>query len=358
MTDVAIVGTGGIAGVHAKDLEALSGRVSVVAAVDPDRTALDTFCRQWNIGRRYADLADLLSDGGVDMVHLCTPPTVHERQAIACLEAGITVLCEKPPACSLAEFDRIAAAERDSPAWFATVFQHRFGGRARRLAGLGELMTAVCNTLWYRPDDYFAVPWRGRWETEGGGPTMGHGIHQIDLMLAVIENTTGAVWQQVTASAVRRARPTDTEDLSAALVTFDSGAVAAVVNSLLSRRETSYLRFDYEQATVELEHLYGYGDDDWRFTATTPGAADAWAATGGGGPSGHCAQFARVLDALDNGRPPPVTSQQARATLELVAAIYASAFTGRTVKAGEVDESSPFYRSMAGTGPPWPPAKR
>ncbi len=66
--------------------------------------------------------------------------------------------------------------------------------------------------------------------------------------------------------AARQARDTETEDVSMALVTFDNGAMATVVNSVVSPRETSVLRFDFERATVEVEHLYGYSDDDWTIT--------------------------------------------------------------------------------------------
>ena len=69
-----------------------------------------------------------------------------------------------------------------------------------------------------------------------------------------------------------------TEDLSLAHVTFANGAVASVVNSVLSPREESYLRFDFERATVEVTHLYGYGDDDWRVTPTPGCEADVTAA--------------------------------------------------------------------------------
>jgi len=352
--DIAIVGTGGIAAIHAQAWAALGGRARIVAAVDVDADQLAAFGRRFDVARCYGSVDDLLADQLPDLVDLCTPPGVHASQAIACLDRGATVLCEKPPALSLAEIDEIAAhGDR-----FATVFQHRFGSGGlalaglRRDGGLGAPMTAVCDTLWYRPDEYFAVPWRGRWETEGGGPTMGHGIHQLDLMLAIL-----GPWREVVAVAARRARPTATEDLSCALVTFASGMVATVVNSLVSPRQTSYLRFDFADATVELTHLYGYGDEDWRVTGA-PGADDRvralWTARLSGARSGHAAQFGHVLDALQSGAALPVTLADARQTMDLVASIYASAFTGRPVGRGGIGPGSPFYERMDGTGAPWP----
>jgi hypothetical protein len=51
--------------------------------------------------------------------------------------------------------------------------------------------------------------------------------------------------------------------------------------------------------------------------------------------------------------PPPVTLPDARMTLELIAAIYASAFTCRSVRRGEIGPRSPFYQRMDGSGAPW-----
>jgi predicted dehydrogenase len=277
------------------------------------------------------------------------------------------VLTEKPPTISLREFDELVAAERsaagrEGPPWFATVFQHRFGDGQRRLkklaagGALGRPLIAVCHTTWFRDQAYFDVPWRGRWDTEGGGPTMGHGIHQMDMLLDVLGD-----WTEVSALARTQARTMPTEDLSLAHVTFANGAVASVVNSVLSPREESYLRFDFERATVEVTHLYGYGDDDWRVTPA-PGREDdveaAWkhaADRGGDGeaPSSHAAQFARVLAALRDGRRPPVTPPEARRTMALIAGIYASAFTRRPVTPADLAPSAAFYTAMNGGHEAW-----
>lgn len=352
----AIVGTGGIAVAHGRALKDLGHRADLVAVADVDPTRAKAFAERWGVPRVYDCLADLLDAHQVDLVHLCTPPEQHAPLAVQCLRAGVSVLVEKPPTLSLAEFDALVEAERLSTAHVATVFQHRFGSaavRLRRLAAAGDLgrpLLATCATQWYRDDDYFAAPWRGRWESEGGGPTMGHGIHQFDLLLSVL-----GPWIEVTALAVRQARPTDTEDVSMALVSFDNGAVASAVNSVVSPRQISALRFDYEHATVEVEHLYGYDDKDWTFTPA-PGhdtLLAEWTAAGENVPSGHAAQLAAVFDALDRGEPPPVTLAEARRTMEFVAALYASAFTGTRVRSGQIGPDSPFATRMSGTGAPW-----
>ncbi len=266
---------------------------------------------------------------------------------------------EKPPTISLREFDELTAAEGDDgkPPWFATVFQHRFGSGQRRLselAGQGELgrpLVAICHTTWFRDQAYFDVDWRGRWDTEGGGPTMGHGIHQMDMLLDVLGD-----WTEVSAVVRTQARRMETEDVSMAHVTFASGAVASIVTSVLSPREQSYLRFDFERATVEVTHLYGYADDDWRITSLPEcehAVLTAWEEGENGTKSGHAAQFREVLSSLKAGRRPPVSPRESRRTLALVAAIYASAFTGRPVAPDDLASGTPFYGQMNGGKSAW-----
>ena len=125
------------------------------------------------------------------------------------------------------------------------VFQHRHGSGARRAhrllhsGALGTPRVAVCETLWYRPDNYFLPEWRGNWVGEGGGPTLGHGIHQIDLLLHLL-----GPWETIDGRAARIARPVEFEDVSLAILTFANGAVGTVVTSLLSPRELSRIRVD------------------------------------------------------------------------------------------------------------------
>jgi predicted dehydrogenase len=376
---IAIVGAGNIAGVHAKALASIASRTAasgnppatVVAAADVDDGRLTAFCGQFGIPGAYHDLGELLRAAQPDLVQICTPPNAHHGPALACLRAGASVLVEKPPAISLREFDEIASAEGDGagPPWFATVFQHRFGAGQLRLksllarGALGRPLVAICHTTWFRDQAYFDVDWRGRWDTEGGGPTMGHGIHQMDMLLDVLGD-----WTEVSAVARTQARNMKTEDLSLAHVTFAGGAVASVVNSVLSPREESYLRFDFENATVEVTHLYGYGDDDWRITAAPGQERDvlaAWkrgvspeprAAAGASAEasrSGHAAQFSQVLSALRAGRRPPVSPAESRRTLSLVAAIYASAFTRRAVTPDDLAPCTPFYDAMNGGNREW-----
>lgn len=358
---VGIVGTGGIAHAHAEALNELGPRVVIAGVADVDADRAEAFAATFGIDRVYPDAAALLASEDLDLVHICTPPQTHTALAILAMRAGVPSLVEKPTALALAEVDELIAVQEETGVPVLTVFQHRFGEAARRLRDLaeaGELgrpLVATCETLWYRPDEYFDVPWRGRWDVEGGGPTVGHGIHQFDLLFSVFGR-----WSQVSAFAARQLRPTDTEDVSTALVRFENGALATVVNSLVSPDETSRLRLDFEHASVEVRHLYGYTSDDWTFTPA-PGhehLAARWAdGLDGGSTSGHRDQVRAILDAFEAGQAPGVDLAGSRHTLEFAAATYASAFRGTIVAAGELRGDDPFVRSMSGGIVPWAPVK-
>ncbi|MFF7376864.1 Gfo/Idh/MocA family protein [Streptomyces massasporeus] len=361
---VAVVGTGAIvSGSHLPALRAHSDRVELVAAVDVDQERLDAFRELAGAQVAGFTSVDAMLDAvRPDLVLIGTPPSLHRDQTVAALKAGAWVLCEKPLTLSLAEYDEIAAAEEASGAYAAVVFQHRYGSgavHARELITSGELgapLVAHCQTTWHRDAAYYAVPWRGKWASEGGGPTMGHGIHQYDLMLHLLGE-----WEEIQAMAARLVHDTESEDVSTALVRFRSGALATVVNSVLSPDEVSRIRIDCADATVELTHLYGHGNDSWAYTPAPHVASEratAWRTPAADVPSSHTAQLGTLLDAYDTGTRPPGSGHDARATLEFAAALYKAAFTGRSVRAGEIGPGDPFYEAMHGEYPDWAPKER
>ncbi|AYG03784.1 Gfo/Idh/MocA family protein [Gryllotalpicola protaetiae] len=349
---IGIIGTGGIAEArHIPSLRQLGDKVEIVGVMDIDRQRAEDSAQRSGIPGVYSSVEELLESGRPQIVHICTPPSTHVALAEQVLRAGVWVLVEKPPCLTLAEYDRIEAAARAGGAQFSVVFQHRFGSggvHAAQLLASGELgrpLVAVCNTLWYRAPSYYDLPWRGRWQTEGGGPTMGHGIHQMDLLLALLGD-----WKEVTALAGRLDRDIETEDVTMASVVFENGTMASIVNSILSPREESYIRIDTTDATVELSHTYGYENSNWSYTAaphvTDAARVAAWSQPAGDERSSHALQFRAVVDAYLAGEVPPVTGQAGRQALELIAGIYQSAFTGRVVRRGELAPGSPYYDSM------------
>jgi predicted dehydrogenase len=379
MTDgalkVAIVGCGNISRRHA-EAYASTGRTELVGTADPVEEKARTLAGKYG-ATPYANVTELLAAEDPDLVSVTTPPGSHAEIAIEILAAGKSVLLEKPPVLSLAELDAVAKAEQDSEGSVWVVFQHRHGSGALRAAdllargALGSPLVAVCETLWFRPRSYFDPEWRGTWIGEGGGPTLGHGIHQIDLLLHLL-----GPWRTITATAVRLDRPVEFEDVSTASVIFESGAVATVINSLLSPRELSRIRIDTTGGTLEVNHVYGYSDRDWTFhpapdeakaaglgldpgvrKAADPGdgergGADLWSASAGEDlPSNHEAQLGHLVDDLLNGRPHETTLAATRPTMEFVTALYASAITGKPIDRADLTSDHPFYRALHGDLP-------
>jgi predicted dehydrogenase len=351
---VAVVGAGNIArAYHLPALAARPDRVRLAAVCDLDDARAAAAAGGWGIPGRYTDLGAMLAEVAPDLLVVCTPPGAHMPAVRAGLAAGAWVWCEKPPALSLADYDQAVELEKDGGPYASFVFQHRFGSAARHLRqlvrdeALGRPLVAVCHTLWYRDHAYFEVPWRGRWETEGGGPTMGHGIHQMDLLLDILGD-----WREVQAVAETLDRAVQTEDVSMALVTLESGALASVVNSVLSPRQESYMRFDFQDATVEVSHLYGYDNGHWTFTPR-PGTGGRRQAAQPAWPppenvaSSHAAQLDVLLDHVDAGTRPPSSGSDGRRALELAAGIYLAARTGRPVKRAALVPGEAIYDSLA-----------
>lgn len=352
---IAIVGTGNSVGNHLRAIEALGDRVELTAAVDISAERVKAICEQYGIPNAYTSVSEMLATEKPDLVNIITPPATHKDLCIECLEAGAWVYCEKPLCASLAEFDAISEAEQRTGRYVSTVFQWRFGSAAKHLkrliaeGALGKPMVAVCNTLWYRTQAYYNVGWRGKWKTEIGGPTMTLGIHLMDLMLWLL-----AEWEEVRAMADTLDHAIEVEDISMALVRFGGGGMATIANSALSPRQESYLRLDFQKATVECSALYRYTNENWKFSlppnvedAATQAAWDALSA-GGDFAGGHDIQMGEIFDSMERNVRPPVSGDEARRILEFAASLYKSANTGMPVLRGTITQDDPYYHAMNG----------
>lgn len=351
----AIIGTGGIAQAHAAAATALADRVDLVAAVDVDPVRLAAFREKYGVGAGYGDVAEMLDRERPDVVQICTPPGSHVELSLACLEAGAWVLCEKPLCGSLADMDRIDAAEQRTGRYVSSVAQWRFGSggqhlrRLIRSRAMGHLQVGVCNTLWYRPADYYAVPWRGRWASELGGVSLCLGLHIMDLLLYLFDD-----WTEIRAMMATLDRDIENENVSMAIVRFQGGAMVSVVNSAVSGRQESYLRLDFARATVELTTLYGYRNANWRYSLP-PDASDAerhtleqhWSKLPEEIATSQTSQLAAMLDDLQAGRRPLVSGAEVRRSIEFLLSLYKAACTGEAVERGSIVAGDPFYEGMA-----------
>lgn len=343
---VGLIGTGAFAAVHARALRALGDRVQIVGAASPDPVQGEAFCREHHIPAWFPSTKTLLDALHPDLVHICTPPATHAPLARAALEAGAHVLCEKPLCASLEELDALEAVEATSGRTLSTVFQWRFGAAAQHVKRLiaadelGALRAAVCHTLWYRETDYYAVPWRAQLAESLGGTIMGHGIHLIDLLLWLAPD-----WCDVFARLTTLDRAIEVDNLAAALVSFESGALASIMSSALSPRQETYLRLDFQRATVEVSALYEYDSANWRITSLDRADEGRWDMREPG-PNTIQAQVNALLDSLDCGERPPVSGPEGRRIIEFMTALHKSAALHQPVRRGTIGPDDPFYRDM------------
>src|SRR6201996_5219929 len=340
-----VVGAGVIGAFHAAAI-AMVPDARLVAATDVDPGRAEAFA-----GRHGCvaapDLDALTGRDDVGGVAVCVPSGLHAEVGVRAAQAGKHLVVEKPIDVSLDAADRLIAAAAAAGVTVSVISQHRFDpgvAELRRLiddGALGRLLLGQASTKWWRSQDYYdSAGWRGPWAMDGGA-LMNQGIHYADLLRWCL----GPV-AEVSALTVTQAHAMEAEDCALATVRFTSGAVGtitattSVVPGFPQRLEIS----GTEGSAVIEDGVLVYreiGGEAGGMDGVS-GAAEAGVVGGRGGSAAanaadlgvraHAAQLADFAAALDEGREPAVTAAGARATLELVCAVYQSGREGRPVR--------------------------
>src|SRR5437016_347080 len=129
---VGVIGVGGIAGTHFPGWKE-SPLAEVVALADVDPKALERVGDAQGVKRRYQKPEELFGSRDIDIIDICTPNMYHAPLAIAALEAGKHVLCEKPLAPTPAAIKQMIAARDRSGKLLMTAQHFRFQGSAKAL---------------------------------------------------------------------------------------------------------------------------------------------------------------------------------------------------------------------------------
>jgi predicted dehydrogenase len=355
---VAVIGCG-IGRSHIEEGYArLPEKFEVRTLCDLNQQRLASVADEFSVPRRTASFDDVLAMDDIDIVDICTPPTLHFPQAMAALAAGKQVVCEKPLVGSLEEIDQLTAAEAKATGRIMPVFQYRFGNglqKAKRIVELGlagKPYLATVETAWLRGTKYYSVPWRGRFETELGGALLTHAIHAHDILTYLMGDVAS-----VFARTATRVNAIEVEDCAVASLVLESGALASLAATLGSAREISRLRLCFEHVTFESSLApYAPGDDPWQIVATSP-EAEARMAKALEGWRFVASRFEGLMasyhHALETAGPLPVTLADARRSLELITALYHAAETGAAV-ALPIPKDHPKYgswRPHAAAGP-------
>jgi predicted dehydrogenase len=346
--NVAVVGCG-IGRAHLRAWRQLADHFVLRAICDIDQTKARLASEEHGVPRVVTDLAELCRQDDIDVIDLCTPPHLHAPQILQALAAGKHVVCEKPLVGGLKDLDEVAAAERASGRRVMPIFQYRWGHGLQKLKHLlgtglaGTTHLATVETSWRRRADYYQVPWRGKWKTELGGCLVGHAIHNHDILCYV----AGPV-KRVFAHIATRVNPIETEDCAVVAMELADGAPASSAVTLGSSEEISRHRFCFAGFVAESNtRPYTHSGDPWKFVGDTPEHSakikEALAAFEPL-PEGYEGQFLRFHRALQQGDEPPVTLQDARASIELISAMYHSAATNQPV-ALPLPNDHPAYAS-------------
>lgn len=333
---------------HAQAYHRLHEHFELVALCDTDLKRAATVAAGLGAPALTTDFAVLLQRGDLDLVNICTPPSLHFEQIRQTLAAGCHVACEKPLVGSLYAVDLLASEARRTGRHIIPIFQYRFGNGLRKLKRLVELcVTGRCylttvETAWQRGLDYYAVPWRASWQGALGGCLLSHAVHAHDMLSYIV----GPV-ARVSAFAKTLVNPVETEDCAAAALQMADGSLATLAVTLGSVEEISRLRFCFQHLVAESNtRPYDNSSEPWSFIGKSPEVErDITEALHGFQPEqeGYDGQFLHMHRALVAGGAWPVTLADARVAIELATALYHSAATCSTVKL-PVAPDHPAYR--------------
>ncbi|MBT2224946.1 Gfo/Idh/MocA family oxidoreductase [Nonomuraea sp. NEAU-A123] len=270
-TQAVIIGAGLIGSVHAGALRGVGATVRGVVGSSPSRSAV--LADEWDVPVRYPDLAAVLADDAVDVVHICTPNALHADQAVAALRAGKHVICEKPIATSLADAQRLASVAAETGRTLAVPYVYRYHPlvreiRARRMNGdFGAWQLLHGSYL----QDWMLDAGTANWRVDAalGGPSRAFadiGSHWCDL----VEWVAGVRFHEVTArlgitkperpagsgstfgpasgTTSDHLRPVTTEDVATVLLRTAEGVLGSLTVSQVSAGRKNRLWFELDGA--------------------------------------------------------------------------------------------------------------
>jgi predicted dehydrogenase len=334
MAGIGIVGLGMAAQPHMlaiRDLDA-AGRARLIGGFAPSAARRDAFAAKWG-APVFGSLDALLAAPGLDLVIVLTPPGAHLPVTEAAAAAGKHVLVEKPLEITLARAEELVAMAERAGVTLGVVFQHRFRPGALRLkqavasGELGTLLSCSASIRWWRDAAYYAQPGRGMKARDGGGVLLTQAIHTLDLLL----HLAGPVAQVAGFARTSPLRSMDTEDIAAAALRFESGAIGVLDATTVAepgfpeRIEIAGTGGSAMLVAERLElHLKGCPVEVLDRGLAGGGGADPMAFDHGP----HRAMIAEMVDAVAEGRAPMNAGATGLRVQRLIEALLRSASSG------------------------------
>ena len=331
MIGISVIGLGNALQPHARGLVDHADRVRVVWA------AATSDARLKDVADRYGfptttDIARAIDDPAVDAVMVLTPANAHLPIAQAAFAAGKHVLCEKPLEASIERGERLIAAGRRAERRLGICLQLRFRPGSRRLrellteGALGTVQAATVMVPWWRPQSYYDDPGRGVRSRDGGGVLITQAIHALDLFRSLVglESIQAA---QVRTTALHRM---ECEDYASALVRLGNGAPGTILATVAAYPGSpEWINIIGSQGTARLEGgnlRVSFLDGREEVLADASGSG-AGANVMSFSHEAHKAVLSDFLDAIEQGRDPTVTGEEALATQRVIEGILARGAT-------------------------------
>ena len=289
------------------------------------------------------DLAAYLDRHRPDGVIIATPNQLHRDNGLACINAGIPILVEKPIAdTTAAAHDLITAAK--SAGVPVLVGHHRrhnpiiAAAHSAITAGdLGRIVSVHAQFWLYKPDDYFDTDWRRQ---AGAGPVFINLIHDIDLLRYLCGEIITVQARQSSAT-----REHNVEDTAVILLEFASGALGTVNVSDTITAPWSWEMTAAENPAYPVTRMDCYRIGGTHGSLSIPDMA-LWQHSGSrswwspiaaqtifcdeGDPLKR--QLDHFCDVIQGAATPLVSGEQGLATLQVIEAIKTAARTGQTVR--------------------------
>jgi len=377
---IAIVGCGGIAGAHLNGYESLIRRgcdtFDIVATCDTNLPSAEAFAERIasfadRKPRAYSSLEEMLQNEQLDGADICTPHFAHHTTAIACLEAGVNVMVEKPIGITVKASRKIVETGQRTGKIVATAENVRRYLHARAMewainkAGMiGEPRMFFVQSLSFTPFPVDSPPmqWRALKLLTGGGMIMDSGAHFTDMMLHLFGDVDEVFCQmrtfdapEVEAPIIGKAR-LDVEDSWIILFKFKSGLMGTwawsrsapghtitegiYYGSRGSMKDLGFVFHTFQSGAelkladgtvksreeIELEYLMQL-DPEQRARLFPFGLTD-----------GFAIEVWDFIDAIANGRRPDVDGTDGLRAKALCEACYESATIGAPVKFEDVVE--------------------
>ncbi|MCZ7647963.1 MAG: Gfo/Idh/MocA family oxidoreductase [Planctomycetota bacterium] len=342
---IAVIGISGVGRTHLNAVAKTPG-FELRGVCDVNAAAGAACAKELDV-KAYTDhQAMFKADPKIRAVSIATPHWFHPPIAVDAAKAGVHVLTEKPMAVTVAGADRMIAAHKKAKTILAVVYQQRFvpaKAKARDLVAKGKLGRINRTMLIagdYRTNAYYAsAGWRATWRGEGGGVLLNQAPHDLDLFQWI----TGLMPAEVFAKTETKMHPIEVEDCANALLWYKNGAIGYLYSSTceIPREQRFEISGDLGKLILEGGSLkFARLKQDLRkFTATTK---KAWSQPDvewedvklpeAAGAQGHVAVYHDFLRAIRTGKPPAVTGEDGRNSVELANAMILSSFTGKPVK--------------------------